>query len=222
MSWRNAQALEQLRTAVNRRWPNRDKRSDGTIGDAAHATRDSDHNPWMVVNGIGVVRAIDIDVDGINAGWLAEQLRRAGAGGDGRLTNGGYVIFNRRITKPDFSGWSVYNGTNPHTSHVHTSFSRNPADFDSNASWSFMDGRRPTAAAARRTGRPTLSEGNKGELVQAVQKALNARYPKLSRLAEDGIFGSKTADRVKHMQRQSGLVVDGIVGPKTWAKLGFK
>lgn len=134
--WRNCNASLTLLSAVNSLWPHRDKASDGTIGDAEHATRDSDHNPWVVdANGIGVVRARDTDVDGIDAAWLAERLRLLGAAGDRRLIGGGYVIFNRRITKPDFSGWLAYHGINPHTSHIHTSFSRDAAGYDSSAPW---------------------------------------------------------------------------------------
>ncbi|MGH3994992.1 MAG: hypothetical protein ACRDSN_21320 [Pseudonocardiaceae bacterium] len=133
--WRNCGASDALVAEVNTRWPRRDRGSDGTIGDAAHASRSSDHNPWVVVGGTGVVRARDIDVGGIDAGWLAEHLRRLGAAGDRRLTGGGYVILNRRITTPDFSGWRAYTGTNPHTSHMHVSFSRHAAGFDSRAGW---------------------------------------------------------------------------------------
>jgi peptidoglycan hydrolase-like protein with peptidoglycan-binding domain len=35
----------------------------------------------------------------------------------------------------------------------------------------------------------------------------------------DGIFGSKTESGVKTFQGDQGLVVDGIVGPATWAKI---
>jgi hypothetical protein len=79
MAWRNCNAfLLALAAEVNACWPNRDKASDGTVGDAAHATRTSDHNPFIVVDGIGVVRARDIDKDGIDAAWLAEYLRQFG------------------------------------------------------------------------------------------------------------------------------------------------
>lgn len=135
MTWRNCAASMTLLAEVNARWPGRDRASDGTIGDAAHATRTSDHNPWVIVEKVGVVRARDIDKDGIDAPWLAEFLRKRGHVGDPRLAGGGYLIFNRRITGPDFSGWKTYTGSNPHTAHLHVSFSRNRAGFDSTAAW---------------------------------------------------------------------------------------
>lgn len=135
MAWRNCNASIRLLDFVNARWPKRDRSSDGTIGDAAHATRSSDHNPWIKVAGTGVVRARDIDKDGIDAPWLAEELRKMGERGDPRLAGGGYIIFNKRITSPDFKGWKAYTGSNPHDKHMHVSFSQNQAGFDSNAPW---------------------------------------------------------------------------------------
>lgn len=135
MAWRNCGASLALIDEVNKRWPGRSRVSDGTIGDAAHASRTSDHNPWIVVAGQGVVRARDITANGINVAWLAEHLRALGAAGDNRLGGGGYLIFNRRITTTDWRGWKTYTGTNPHVSHLHVSFSRNTAGFDSPRPW---------------------------------------------------------------------------------------
>ena len=102
MSWRPAKCLSTLKREVDRRWPNRDHRTDGMIGDVAHCGSGgtSDHCP----NSAGAVRAFDIDVDGIRADWLAEHFRVLGAQGDRRLANGGYVIFNRRIASWSHGG----------------------------------------------------------------------------------------------------------------------
>lgn len=35
----------------------------------------------------------------------------------------------------------------------------------------------------------------------------------------DSIFGNGTLEAVKRFQRDNGLSIDGIVGPKTWQKL---
>jgi len=156
VTWRNCEASLALVREVNARWPGRDRTSDGTIGDAAHASRSSDHNPWIVVGGVGVVRARDIDVNGIDVGWLFERLRVAGAHGDPRLAGGGYLILNRRITASDFSGWRVYTGSNPHIGHGHVSFSRNAAGFDSRAPWGIA-----TATTTEEDFMATLSDAEK-------------------------------------------------------------
>lgn len=57
----------------------------------------------------------------------------------------------------------------------------------------------------------TIKKGSRGDDVKKLQTRLNL-YP-------DGIFGPLTDEAVREFQKQNGLVVDGIVGEKTWSKL---
>lgn len=61
-----------------------------------------------------------------------------------------------------------------------------------------------------------LAFGSYGGDVKLLQTLLNKEGYNLK---VDGIFGRKTEAAVKDYQRKNGLVVDGIVGPKTLAKL---
>ena len=63
---------------------------------------------------------------------------------------------------------------------------------------------------------PTIRQGAKGEVVVQLQTFLAKDG---SNLEVDGIFGSGTASAVRAFQKRHGLAVDGVVGPKTWAKL---
>jgi peptidoglycan hydrolase-like protein with peptidoglycan-binding domain len=67
---------------------------------------------------------------------------------------------------------------------------------------------------------PTLREGAKGEAVRALQNRLNALG--FNAGSADGSFGPKTEAAVKAFQKARGLAADGVVGPKTWDKLGIK
>jgi hypothetical protein len=60
-----------------------------------------------------------------------------------------------------------------------------------------------------------LRQGSEGELVKILQTLLNLRDI-------DGIFGKITASSVAGFQKRNGLVQDGVVGPLTWNKLGYK
>ncbi len=69
----------------------------------------------------------------------------------------------------------------------------------------------------------TIKQGSKGPTVKKAQKALNDRN--YSAGAADGIFGGQTKNAVKLYQSDRShdtafpLTADGIVGPKTWARL---
>lgn len=117
-------ALTALRTDFNLAFPRRQKASDGWIGDAAHAGRDSDHNP----DSRGLVHAIDVDrdlVDGTMSRVVEQLVDDHRAGRDRRLT---YVIWQRRIASATHGWrWRAYYGSNPHTEHAHFSGSADPA-----------------------------------------------------------------------------------------------
>jgi serine-type D-Ala-D-Ala carboxypeptidase (penicillin-binding protein 5/6) len=65
-----------------------------------------------------------------------------------------------------------------------------------------------------------LREGASGELVQSVQRTLNARLSPSPDLSIDGDFGPATKAAVKAFQRSKGLEATGEVGPETFAALG--
>lgn len=119
-----SKAAQQLREQVDDSYPDRDRTSDGWIGDVRHAARKSDHNPDLTAK--SVVRAIDIDrnLSGKSkpdlAPDLADQIRLCAKSGDLRI---GYVIFNGLIASPKRRwAWRKYSGVNSHKHHIHISF----------------------------------------------------------------------------------------------------
>lgn len=136
MNWRLAESLKTLRTQVDALWPNRDKTSDGSIGDTAHSQRVSDHNP----NSAGVVTAIDIDrelggqPDGSRSGGTVQILvDKLQASRDPRIK---YLIYSGRITKHgDISQWQPYHGANAHKHHMHISVSSDSSLYDDAREW---------------------------------------------------------------------------------------
>jgi hypothetical protein len=138
MTWRVARCLDTLLSQVNAAAPLRSKISDGSIGDAKHATRSSDHNPWVRDRGVGVVTARDFTHDPrhFNAHSFAEALK---ASGDRRIK---YVISNGRIWNPAISpNWRPYRGVNAHTQHTHVSVKETKLHYDDTTPWKVLDRR---------------------------------------------------------------------------------
>lgn len=155
MSWRIAESLKKLREQINAAYPLRDKASDGGIGDAAHASRNSDHNPWVKdARGMGVVTAIDIDED------LARDIHSIQfmvdsiiASRDPRVK---YIIYEgRMISSYPARGygawkWRPYAGTkNPHRLHAHISVNPSPYHYDNRAEWNIGSAPLKDAEAAK-------------------------------------------------------------------------
>lgn len=192
-----APCLARLRTAINTRWPQRDHGTDGWIGDQAHANRVSDHNPDPKT---GVVRAIDIDKDGIHVpSVLASAMVHPSVR---------YVIHNRRIYHVDnlFRPQS-YKGSNDHTEHIHVSIEHTKSAEASKALWELVE---------HIPAWPTLRLGMTGMAVRQLQVLLNAHG---ASLAADGRFGEATLRAVLAFQRAKTGDADGWAGPLTYTAL---
>lgn len=74
-----------------------------------------------------------------------------------------------------------------------------------------------TAAADKS---PELKNGATGDLVQALQRTLNARLSPSPNLTVDGDFGSITETAVKDFQRSKQLAVTGVANSETLKALG--
>jgi hypothetical protein len=125
MTPRLSKAAVQLREQFDDSFSDRDKASDGWIGDSRHAARNSDHSP----DGQGWVRAIDIDRDLSGKAKpdlmpdLVDQIRAAcKKGSEKRIA---YIIFDGQICSPILRWkWRKYTGANKHNHHVHFSFKK--------------------------------------------------------------------------------------------------
>jgi hypothetical protein len=132
-SWRVAKSLLRLKAQVDAKFPGRSKVSDGTIGDAAHRTRSSDHNPHIEDGGTGVVSAMDIthDPEHCDAGALVDKLVESK---DARIK---YIIYNGRIISSKVQPWvwRPYTGANAHAHHCHISVMAEKEAYDDEKDW---------------------------------------------------------------------------------------
>lgn len=213
-TWRAANSILGLLTAVNAAAPNRSKRSDGIIGDLAHAARKSDHNPFQFEAGDPVVTAIDLTNHpeaGADMALITEALRLSR---DRRIK---YVIFNKRIFasyttshRPAWT-WGPYTGTNDHTIHAHVSVIGDPDLYDNTSRWDIgtqppigettMDTFLPLTAGDGMNGYIDKRGNNLGDRtakksdVALFQAIINRAYG--TRLVTDGAYGPNTIAAVK-------------------------
>ena len=185
--------LVQLRDEFNTLAPNRDKASDGWIGDSRHAARPSDHNPDESgrpevhdPDDVDEVHAIDVDRDLRHPSVTMEEavaflVARCRAGRERRLR---YIIYNRTIWSAS-SGWVArrYTGDNPHTSHAHFSASYEAKLEADRRSWGLSELVSPGSGGGYRPG-----------------------------LVVDGVLGPRT---ISAWQRIMGTPVDGRISPRS-------
>ena len=125
MTAKLSRAAIQLREQIDDAFSDRDKTSDGWVGDSRHDSRKSDHNP----DEQGWVRAIDIDRDLSGKAKpdlmpdLVDQIRLAcKARSEKRIA---YIIFDGQICSPILRWkWRKYKGANKHNKHAHFSFKK--------------------------------------------------------------------------------------------------
>lgn len=219
VAWIVAESLDRLLAQLNALAPHRSKASDGGIGDASHATRDSDHNPWYVLDGQPLVTARDFTNDpagGLDCQRLADALQRSR---DSRVK---YVIWNRRILSgaggPSPWTWRNYGGTNPHTKHLHLSVVADRRCRD-RSPWmlpGMVDTPPPSSSTYCRL-------GDRSDRVLNLQRFMTRAFPSYNPYTPTGFYGDATKAGIEEFQRRTGVTgadANGeTVGPRTMVKL---
>jgi hypothetical protein len=124
MKWWLSKSAAQIREQIDDSFVDRDRTSDGTVGDLRHQMRASSHNPDPKT---GVVRGIDIDRDLMGKKKpdlmpdLADQIRLYAKSDPAKRIE--YIIFDSKIASAKKAwAWRPYDGINKHNHHCHISF----------------------------------------------------------------------------------------------------
>ena len=118
--WKLAPCLIALEAETDALYPSRSIAYEGSIGDASHQTRVSDHNPAPD----GYVYAVDVTDDDMHGCDVDTLRQRLVARKDKRVK---YLIRSgliwRSYDKPGLPAWTPepYTGPNPHDHHMHIS-----------------------------------------------------------------------------------------------------
>lgn len=232
MTWRVAESLDVLLEEINKRSPHRSKVSDGSIGNAAHAARDSDHNPWVKDGATGVVTARDFTNDpgdGFDSSDFADWLRKRCKAGDEHRVK--YVISDRRIASASFSAsdrakgrkaweWWPYNGLNAHLHHVHVSVSSTKSLYDSTRPWGWETAGNPKPAPPKQEDDPmagiTLDQ-IKAAIREAVPTTEEIAAQVITDLTSKPIAINKPSDSELAAAKAAGKPVPvGSAAPLAW------
>jgi hypothetical protein len=205
-AWRLTAGLQNLRAQVNRRWPDRDHASDGSIGDAAHMREASGHNPddtpgsrpeYDDRDGVPEVRAWDMDVDfrepGMNGQILVDHIRRL----TGVASVIRYMIYNRRMYHVRDGFQPIpYVGLSPHVEHIHFSGARSQAG-DNNTTFDYR---------LWEVNMPTADEIAKA--VWDVAWGKDDRRRTAAQLIQESRTAAQTAASALHVLTAAGSTVD--------------
>jgi len=177
-----ANNLDNLRHSVWTAWPGTVV---GWIGDSAHQSECSDHNP----DGCGIVHAVDVM-------WSAgtEQANAVVNATVGR-PDLQYVIHNRTIWSASW-GWGPreYTGSDPHTNHVHVS-GKHGSDCSGSMTCTGYDKR-------------AEASDTPWNLALPIGPTPNPNPPPPAGLDEDGVIGPMT---VRAWQKRMGTPQDGVI-----------
>jgi hypothetical protein len=225
-----------LRDQANKRWPSRDKASDGWIGDAAHAARDgwgtngkgSYHNP----DPRGVVHAIDLDEDFLGKGKgqkvameFAQQLAtycREGKDG-GRIA---HIVYEGQVASATANNWHFRGSGYGHFQHIHISFT-NRADNDGRKfDLPIFEENKPKPPAPPKPskipaypGRSALSYKQRNKDVKKMQEQLIKEGFAIAN-GPTGFYGDQTVSAVKKFYLSLGKKKDGkTMDPAAWNSL---
>ena len=216
MAWHLAPSLVNFRNEVNRKWPKRPKGSDGTIGDPAHASRSSDHNP----NSRRSVNAIDITYPGVDPKQIIAAVKKH--------PSANYVIFDRQIWSRSHN-WvpRPYTGISPHTEHLHISILQTSAAEQNQAKWFTNSVTKPFSPkpsafplpATHAFGPKVSKTVHNGTCHVADPKNVKKIQAKFKNLPVTGFYGPKTTKKVKAWQIRRLLPPTGRVGKREWNRL---
>lgn len=215
---RAAYSLTTLLYQINNKFPYRDKASDGGIGDEAHQSRVSDHNP----DATGVYHAYDFDHDPDSNGLDCYTLKRELiASRDPRIK---YIIFMRRIWYASTRTEVPYTGPNAHEKHLHLSVVGG-APGDDKRLWSLPFLGVTTTTATTWTGGTYCKYGDTSDRVRKLQDHMTRVYRGYNSYTPNGHYGNATKAGIAEFQDRVGITgpdADGsIVGNATMTKLMY-
>lgn len=241
-SWFVVPNLDEAVDQLNKRFPKRDKRSDGSIGDQSHSTNTSSHNPdktgrpeWRDGDSKNEVRARDIDKDLKDPDYSMENVVqlwvKAARASDPAKKTGlwwvRYIIFNGRIWhRKDGFKTRQYTGKNKHTEHAHvTSDFTKSADEARGTDWRLGqlkpkdDGQGGGDTPPKPPTKPSPIPVN-GKLDSTTIR----RWQQIMKTPVDGKIDRKDSELIRRVQVvlhrvDHRIKVDGDLGPKTIAAL---
>lgn len=136
-SWHLAPSLKKLQADLDAEFGEK-RPADGTVGDASHAARSSEHNPDNDADSMpkGAVSAIDVYTTANGKTWISASEFAKLLDAFKKDSRVWYVIHKGYIYSRTYDfAKRKYTGSNPHTNHIHLSLRQTKAAHDDTSSW---------------------------------------------------------------------------------------